>query len=273
VLRRIRRLPSPALVISVIALTAAIGGGAFAIAASDNKKDKKIAKKVANKQIKKKAPGLSVLHAQTADTATTATTADTATTATTANSAKNADNATTTDAVTSFTYSASNGSTDKVVLQNFHGLSLLASCTSGANNGLTVKAKSTVNGADIGYESTSQGGTGGTATGTVHNDSTQIGSTPNAIMSPTAFVSTTNGTVGIGFASGQIVYSQPNGGSRVSVAWTYTGGPGSPGGRDCYWTGTATGTDNGPADVSKGRASKAHASSRSSEQLQRRRAR
>jgi cytoskeletal protein RodZ len=70
-IRRIRRLPSPALVISAIALIIAVGGGTFAIASSDNKRDKKIAKKVANKQIKKKAPGLSVNHANSADSAST----------------------------------------------------------------------------------------------------------------------------------------------------------------------------------------------------------
>ena len=83
--RRLRRLPSPTLVISAIALILAVGGGTFALASSsDNKKDKKIANKQinakvpgiaktqANKQINKKAPGLSVKHAKTADSATNA---------------------------------------------------------------------------------------------------------------------------------------------------------------------------------------------------------
>ena len=78
---RVRRVSSPALVISVIALVVAIGGGTFAIASSDNKQDKKIAKKVVNKL----APSLSVKHATTADRASTATTA------TRADSAGNAD--------------------------------------------------------------------------------------------------------------------------------------------------------------------------------------
>jgi hypothetical protein len=68
-LTRIRRLPSPALVISAIALIVAVGGGTFAFAISDNAKDKKIARKQANKQITKRAPGLSVNHASTADNA------------------------------------------------------------------------------------------------------------------------------------------------------------------------------------------------------------
>lgn len=63
-----RRLPSPALVISALALIVAVGGGAFAIASSGNAK----VKKVANKQITKRAPGLSVGHSGSADTATNA---------------------------------------------------------------------------------------------------------------------------------------------------------------------------------------------------------
>jgi hypothetical protein len=77
-LTRIRQLPSPALVIASIALIVAVGGGTFAIASSDNAKDKKIAKKIANKQIKKKAPSLSVKHAVSADTAANANHATTA---------------------------------------------------------------------------------------------------------------------------------------------------------------------------------------------------
>jgi hypothetical protein len=68
-LTRIRRLPSPAFVIASIALILAVGGGSFALAITDKKSDKKIAKKVANKQITKRAPSLSVAHANSAGTA------------------------------------------------------------------------------------------------------------------------------------------------------------------------------------------------------------
>jgi hypothetical protein len=61
----------------MIALTAALGGGAFAIANSDTKQDKKIATKV----VKKLAPRLSVKHAASANTAATATNASHASTA------------------------------------------------------------------------------------------------------------------------------------------------------------------------------------------------
>jgi hypothetical protein len=63
---KLRRLPSPALVISAIALIVAVGGGAFAIAASDNNRDKKIARKVVHRL----APKLSVKHAASAASAT-----------------------------------------------------------------------------------------------------------------------------------------------------------------------------------------------------------
>src|SRR5436305_8211866 len=66
-LKRFRRLPSPAMVIASVALVLAVGGGSFALAISDRKGDKKIAKKVANKQITNRAPTLSVNHANTAN--------------------------------------------------------------------------------------------------------------------------------------------------------------------------------------------------------------
>jgi hypothetical protein len=65
-LSRFRRLPSPALVIASIALIIAVGGGSFALAISDRKQDKKIAKRVANRQIRRKAHTLQVKHARVA---------------------------------------------------------------------------------------------------------------------------------------------------------------------------------------------------------------
>ena len=69
-LRRFRRLPSPALVIASIALILAVGGGSFALAITDKKSDKRIAKRVSNRQITRRAPHLSVNHANSADNAT-----------------------------------------------------------------------------------------------------------------------------------------------------------------------------------------------------------
>jgi hypothetical protein len=60
------RLPSPALVIASIALILAVGGGSFALAISDHKQDKRIAKRIANRQIRRKAHTLQVKHARVA---------------------------------------------------------------------------------------------------------------------------------------------------------------------------------------------------------------
>jgi hypothetical protein len=79
------RLPSPALVISMVALSLVLGG--TAIAASSAKHGDK---KADTKLVKKLAPSLSVKHAKTADSATNATNA---THATSADSATNATNA------------------------------------------------------------------------------------------------------------------------------------------------------------------------------------
>jgi hypothetical protein len=76
------RLPSPALVISMITLALVLGGTAFAASTakhSDKKADIKL--------IKKLAPSLSVKHAKTATHATSATSATNATTATSATNA------------------------------------------------------------------------------------------------------------------------------------------------------------------------------------------
>lgn len=73
---RLRR-PSPALVISIIALVMAMGGVGYAAGGSDTKADKKIAKNYFNNHI----GAASVSHASTADSATTASTASTASSA------------------------------------------------------------------------------------------------------------------------------------------------------------------------------------------------
>lgn len=93
-LNRIRKLPSPALAISVLALVIAVGGGTFAMAALTNKKVRKISTTTANKLITKRAPKLSVSHAVSADTATRADSASKADTATNATNAATAANAT-----------------------------------------------------------------------------------------------------------------------------------------------------------------------------------
>jgi len=83
------RLPSPALVISMIALTLVLGGTAFAAAASHGDK------KADTKLIKKLVPSLSVKHAKTADSAASAANATNATNAANATHATSATSAAT----------------------------------------------------------------------------------------------------------------------------------------------------------------------------------
>jgi hypothetical protein len=71
--------------IAYVALFLALSGGSFAIAAL-NRHDKRVIKKLVNKQITRRAPGLSVNRANTANEATHAGTADSATSANSANS-------------------------------------------------------------------------------------------------------------------------------------------------------------------------------------------
>src|SRR6476659_8907530 len=65
-MRRIRSHLTYANVISTLALFAALGGGSFAIASLSGS-DKKVVKRIANKQITKRAPRLSVKQATNAD--------------------------------------------------------------------------------------------------------------------------------------------------------------------------------------------------------------
>lgn len=158
------------------------------------------------------------LHSKTADSATTASSAGTA------NTVKQ---------ISGFNYEADNGNSETIVLNDFQGLTLRASCESGNNKGLTVKASSSVPNATISFTSSWQ------AEDTANNAYSQISTTPLVIYSPTGTTKTTNGAVGIGFSVGQIVYSQPKGATRVSVNWAYNTGVA---GNDCYWAGTVVGT-------------------------------
>ncbi len=75
-LKRRFRLPSPALVISMVTLSLVLGGTAFAASTATHKDAK-----ADTKLVKKLAPTLSVKHAKTADSAATATNATHATSA------------------------------------------------------------------------------------------------------------------------------------------------------------------------------------------------
>lgn len=105
-MRRISgRRPSPAMVIALVALVAAFAGESIAgvatkaLSKKEKKQTRKLAKKQANKQINRRAPGLSVNHANTANSATSAGSATHANTANTANTATSADSASNANAV------------------------------------------------------------------------------------------------------------------------------------------------------------------------------
>jgi hypothetical protein len=87
--------PSPAIVVAVLALVAALAGTAAAGPdTSISAVTKAKVKRIAGKEIEKKAPGLSVAHAASADSATNATSAVHADSATNATNAVHADSAT-----------------------------------------------------------------------------------------------------------------------------------------------------------------------------------
>lgn len=152
--------------------------------------------------------------------------------------------------LTSFTYAAANGSTKSVVVNDF-GLTLKASCTSGPNNGLAVYADTAKSGATVSWSDISRGGPSSVVPGPASNDAYASISSgfDYRMMYPGGSVDTGNGSTGIGFAVGQIVYSQP-GGSRVTVNWSYEN---SIAGHACYFTGTAVGAPSGPSSSARQR--------------------
>lgn len=102
--RRRFRLPSPALVISMVTLSLVLGGTAFAANTTILSKHKDA--KADTKLVKKLAPSLSVKHAKSANSATTATSATHATSADSATNATNATNATHATTATNATHAS-----------------------------------------------------------------------------------------------------------------------------------------------------------------------
>lgn len=245
-MKQIRKRLTYANVMSSLAVFLVLGGATAFAATKIGAKELK-ANSVLTGKIKKEAVTTSKIKnnaintAKIADKAVTGAKVDAASLGTVPNAtnaahATNADSAGTANTVkqiTSFAYKADNGNTDTVVLNDFFGLSLQASCQSGANNGLTVEASSSSPLAHISFTSSWQ------AEDTANNAYGQISSNPLVIYSPTGTTKTTNGAVNIGFSVGQIVYSQPNGTARVSVNWEYGN---NVAGNDCYWAGTVVGT-------------------------------
>ena len=147
--------PSPAMVVAVVALVAALGGTALASpTASTSALSKKKVKKIAKKQINKLAPGLSVANADTADKAENAETADTAT------SAIQAQNASTANGVKPIKVNfAAPSSTPPTAFVDQGGVKITGQCngsgnanvtlTSTANNGAVKLDVVNANGVDV----------------------------------------------------------------------------------------------------------------------------
>lgn len=81
---------SPAMLVAIIALVAALGGSAFAVGGLTGKQKKQV-RKIATKVFNKQIGGASVAHASSADTASSAKTANSAKTADTAKKATDAE--------------------------------------------------------------------------------------------------------------------------------------------------------------------------------------
>jgi hypothetical protein len=105
-------LPSPALVISMIALGLVLGGTSFAASKTVLAKHKDA--KADTKLVKKLAPSLSVKHAKTANSAKSATNATNAVNATHATTATNATHATTADSATNATNATTAGNANNL---------------------------------------------------------------------------------------------------------------------------------------------------------------
>lgn len=182
-------------------------------------------------------------RATTADTAAKATTADTAAKATTADSAKNAASADSVDGMdlSSFDVSLSNGAVEQTVLNAFDGLTIKASCTTGANNGLTILAQSASGDATISWAVFSRGSTTGNNAYTSMGTSLLTLTTPSDPTTPTG-----NGASDVAYSTGTMEYAGDAGG-RVGVTWAYTNPANS-----CRFHGVAVGHPPGPGTQARG---------------------
>jgi hypothetical protein len=195
------RLPSPALVISMVTLSLVLGGTAVAASTTkhaDQKADIKL--------IKKLAPTLSVKHAKTADSATNATNAINATTA--ANATKVGGKQ-----VKQFFLNQAKGTASTPVFA-IDGITLKAACNSAVNPSLTVENDSGQGGMFAGYSSAS-------ALGNISR--TNFGGSP---------VSLTGGANG-----GGVFTAQLKNGVVVSVQFVGTGTLGGTS-TSCYFSGS-----------------------------------
>jgi hypothetical protein len=154
------RMPSPGILVAVLALVAALAGTAVAgTDATTSAINKKKVKSIAAKQINKLAPGLSVASAETADSADSATRAQNATNATNATNAQRATNATNAqnasnaravdgNSVVDFRLNGTSPIAERQIL-DLGGLQLRATCDSALGGIVTLTARTTVNGGQI----------------------------------------------------------------------------------------------------------------------------
>jgi hypothetical protein len=133
------RKPSPATVISIVALVFAVAGTAFAGVATIsvlNKKEKKQTRNIAKKEIKKAAPGLSVANAANATNAANAANATNATNAANADNANQADDSASVNSVRveGVLYRTSSTTDNPQTLVDLGGLTVTANCDGGILN-------------------------------------------------------------------------------------------------------------------------------------------
>lgn len=207
----VRRRPSPAFIISVIALTFAVGGGLAFAKLSENKKDKKIANKVVTKRAKK----LSVLHATTADNAT------------------NSTNSTNVGGLTPVRFSALQpAGTASKTIATAGPFTITMGCTAGNAADIAIHTPSNVS--SLAESSVVSDG----ATAHANEDEELAGTPSTVLLSDGATRSDGTSTFGAALQSGQSVE-----GSLVYKPGDETFGPGGAGG--CFVTGSMN-LNNGP---------------------------
>jgi hypothetical protein len=214
--RRIRASrPSPAIVIAVVALVAALAGTALAGPdATTSAINKKKVKKIARKQINKLAPGLSVANAETAGVANHATTANTA------NSATRAQNASTANGVKPIkvNFAAPSG-TPATAFVNQGGVRIRGECTVAGEARLEL-TNTGAGGALVQFAEVNADGTTAAApnlamgSGTMQSVST--GAAPNNVRTVTVTYRAAGGTE----LSGDVVIARGAGAAQCVIAGT-----------------------------------------------------
>jgi hypothetical protein len=207
--------PSPAIVIVALALVAALAGTALAGPdAVTSAITKKKVKKIARKQIKKLAPGLSVANAETAGVANRATTADTA------DSATQAQNANTANGVKPIKVSfAAPSGTPPTAFVNQGGVRIRGECTAGGEARLEL-TNTGASGALVQFAEVNADGTTAAApnlamgSGTMQSVST--GAFPINIRTVTVTYRAAGGTE----LSGDVVIARGAGAAQCVIAGT-----------------------------------------------------